>query len=110
MTNEKKVVGTFLAKRKKQMATRDDPILVAADEVTQLYGRLSMRLSAEDVLVVIYLAERALYTVLRGAVGKENLDTIRKNAIERAVKRYAIEDGCVPDETVFDKDKDDLTE
>lgn len=106
---EKKTVGTFIARRKKQMMG-DDPILTAADEVTQLYGSLAMRMSAEDVLVSIFLSERALYAVLRGAVGKENLDAIRKAAIERAVKRYSIDDESVPDNNVFDKDKDDLTD
>jgi hypothetical protein len=106
---EKKVIGTFIARRKQSMKV-DDPVINAADEVTQLYGRLSMRLSAEEVLVAIFLSERALYAVLRGAVGKERLDTIRKEAIQRAVHRYAIDDDCVPDETVYDKDKDGLTE
>ena len=106
---EKKTVGTFIARRQKQMMG-DDPILHAADEVTQLYGKLSMRMSAEDVLVSIFLSERALYAVLRASVGKENLDSVRKAAIHRAVHRYSIDDSSVPDDNVFDKDKDGLSE
>jgi hypothetical protein len=79
----------------------------AADEITELYGRIGARMSAVDLLVAIYLGERALYTVLRSAVGPGHTDDIRKQAIQRACTEYALHDEHAPDVTVFDEKPDD---
>jgi hypothetical protein len=94
-------------KQRGEVVHKDDPIMKAADEITELYGRIGARMSAEDLLVAIYLGERALYTVLRRAVGKGHTDIIRQQAIQRACKEYALHDEHAPDTTVFDKDTGD---
>lgn len=86
----------------------DDPILQAADEVSALYGRMAMRMVTKDLLVSIYLAERALYTVLRQSVGEGHTNELRNQAVEEACTKYAMswpEHERRP--TVFDKDPDD---
>ena len=107
-------VTSLVARRTQQRKARgedinpDDPIMKAADEITALYGRVGSRMNAEDLLVALYLSERALYTVLRKAVGKGHTDDIRKQAIRRACEEYSLQEQHVPDETVFDGDTDDV--
>lgn len=102
MTDERKVVGTFIARRAQQL-TSDDPILRAAGRATDLYGRLSMEMAAEDVFVAVMLSVRAMQAVLAGAVGKEAAASIAERATRRAWSQYSINDGSVPDVTVFDQ-------
>ena len=94
MSDDPKVVDIGL-RRIQQRKERgeepyDDPILKAADEMTELYGRLAMRLPAKELLVALYLSERALYTVLRQSVGEGHTDDIRKQAIEEACRKYSM--------------------
>lgn len=106
-------VTSLVARRTQQRKQRgeavhkDDPIMKAADEITELYGRIGSRMSAEELLVAIYLGERALYTVLRSAVGSGHTDSIRKQAIQRACTEYNLHDEHAPQVTVFDEEKPD---
>ena len=105
-------VTSLVARRTQQRKAKGeevykDPVMKAADEISALYGRLGSRMDAEKLLVAIYLAERALYVVLRSAVGPGHTNDIRKQAIERACKEYSLHDEHVPDVTVFDEEPDD---
>jgi hypothetical protein len=101
MSNDDNLVNTFVARRvlQRKQAGEDpyatDSVLQAADEITELYGRLSTRLSATDTLAAIHLAERALYTVLTSAVGVVHAADIEADARQRAA-RYELQVSGVP--------------
>jgi hypothetical protein len=98
---EKTVVGTFIARRAQQLMS-DDPVLEAAGKITDLYGRLSMSLTAEQVFTAVALSFRAMRTVLVGAVGADAAEDIVNRAVWSATRAYKISDEATPDITVFD--------
>jgi len=111
MTDDPKKVVDISLRRVQQRKSRgeqpyDDPILQSADEISGLYGRLAMRMPTRDLLVSIYLAERALYTALRHAIGASHADDVKFQAIEQACNQYSLQ---WPEhenrETVFDKER-----
>jgi hypothetical protein len=112
---DEKVVNDFVARRTHQRKQAGEkvydgqPIMEAADDITKLFGTLATRLSAEDLLVAIYLSERALYAVIRASVGEGHTDDIRKSAIRRATKEFSLTDKGVPDEakTLFEDEVPD---
>jgi len=113
VTDDKKPVDITLRRIQQRKAKGEqpysDPLLQAADEISTLYGRLATRMPTKDLLVALYLAERALYTVLRQAIGEVHTNEIRTQAVEQACTQYSM---AWPEHerrgTVFDKpDSDD---
>lgn len=96
MTDDPKKVVDISLRRIQQRRDRgeelyDDPVLQAADEISAFYGRLAIRMPTQDLLSSIYLAERALYMVLRHAIGDAHTDEVRKQAIDKACTQYSMQ-------------------
>lgn len=111
MTDDSKKVVDINLRRIQQRKARgeqpyEDPVIQAADEISTLYGKLATRMQTQELLASIYLAERALYIVLRHAIGDAHTDEVRKQAIDRACTRYTMQWPEYEERsTVFERDK-----
>jgi len=107
------IVNTFVARRAFQRKEagealhEEGTILDSADKISQVFGSLACSLGTEDLLVSIFLAERALFAVLVKAIGAECVTAVRKRAVERAVHDFNIDQDAVPERTVFTPERDD---
>lgn len=109
------VIRDFVARRTHQRKLAGErvydegSVMAAADEITQLYGRLAMRLSAADLFLSVRLAERALFTVLRSSVGEHHALDILRRANQRAVEEFSLTGEGVPEaaKEVFEEEKPD---